>query len=218
MAEIDHQWNTRVDKALNERIYLTECSKIYSSSGNNFKFNVMGSRGISYKIKINDKIECSCPDHTNRHNICKHIMFVLIRMLKINSNHVFNHHHANNSLKVTSNTLLKCNEFIRNRELNENFDIFSSDVNDKNECIIQRTCLIRQNEEYMKSIKETQRPYLEDSCPICYEDFKDTLDEEIVWCVSQCGKSVHSNCFKMWCSRSLLGGACVYCRTPWHDV
>lgn len=59
-----------------------------------------------------------------------------------------------------------------------------------------------------------QRPWIGHDCAICC-DVMDA-EENVVYCASQCGQSVHASChkqFKKHCRSKTL--TCVYCRTPW---
>lgn len=44
---------------------------------------VKGESGNTYKVSINGTNECTCPDFVKRHEECKHIYFVLGRVLKV---------------------------------------------------------------------------------------------------------------------------------------
>ena len=79
MSEKNKAIRDRIEKALKQRMYLINASMI---SENNWKFIVEGSTGIHYDVLINNKLSCSCKDFTTRHLICKHIYFIIVRVLK----------------------------------------------------------------------------------------------------------------------------------------
>jgi hypothetical protein len=60
-----------------------------------------------------------------------------------------------------------------------------------------------------------QKPLEEgDICAICYEDLRG--GEQLVYCKSGCGKSLHTACFKEWQNHARGGEVnCVYCRAVW---
>lgn len=62
----------RVQKALKEPLeILTEKHKS--------SYVVKGSAGALYSVNIDgDRAECTCPDHTNRKIVCKHIIHCII--------------------------------------------------------------------------------------------------------------------------------------------
>jgi len=48
------------------------------------EFAVLGSTGNVYNVRIAQTPHCSCPDH-ERGNLCKHIIFVLLRVLGLSA-------------------------------------------------------------------------------------------------------------------------------------
>lgn len=54
-----------------------------------------------------------------------------------------------------------------------------------------------------------------DTCPVCYEDFKPSQREDLVFCETSCGKPLHRACSEQWslCRRQAnLPMSCVWCR------
>ena len=51
------------------------------------KFAVLGSTGNLYDVRITHIPTCSCPDFAKGH-LCKHVIFVMLRVLKANSSTV----------------------------------------------------------------------------------------------------------------------------------
>ncbi|KAI7893746.1 uncharacterized protein EV154DRAFT_600588 [Mucor mucedo] len=47
------------------------------------EFEVRGSTGQNYTVKIGPKLDCTCRDHRTRATHCKHILFILSQELKI---------------------------------------------------------------------------------------------------------------------------------------
>ncbi len=192
-------WTSRLDRAFTQRIYLMECSKVYSGLDPRFKFKVMGASGSAYKIKINnERISCKCPDHTVRHSLCKHLLFILIRALNQSDSIIYDSYFTSSSFRTIPETLVGCNEFIRKRELGEFTSVFKPN-----------------NNTDTNIPKIIRKPYLDDSCPICCEDFSETTNEDTLWCKTSCGKSVHTNCFAMWHSTKGESVTCVHCRAKW---
>lgn len=69
----------RVERAKTQRIYLVNRNVENESA----IFDVMGSRGIIYKVKLSGSPSCTCPDYETRHSRCKHILFILIRIFNV---------------------------------------------------------------------------------------------------------------------------------------
>lgn len=71
----------RIDRALTQRIYLTEFD------AEKLIFKILGSTGqMVYDVVFKkNNVSCSCPDYQNR-NLCKHIIFLWIRVLRFDVN------------------------------------------------------------------------------------------------------------------------------------
>ncbi|KAH7066305.1 hypothetical protein BKA63DRAFT_159725 [Paraphoma chrysanthemicola] len=63
---------------------------------------------------------------------------------------------------------------------------------------------------------------LDEECAICYDEehLSERASEDIVWCKSGCGRSVHRECFEAWqasCVQESRAATCTHCRTRWVD-
>lgn len=58
----------------------------YSTPGTSFVYSVLGSTGNMYRVTISHRPSCNCPDSLRGHR-CKHVVFVLLKFLKVPSNH-----------------------------------------------------------------------------------------------------------------------------------
>lgn len=63
---------------------------------------------------------------------------------------------------------------------------------------------------------------LDEECPICYEGgpLSECDASEVVWCRSNCGRSVHKTCFQDWraqCGTDRNRLTCAVCRSDWHE-
>jgi hypothetical protein len=209
----DYNFVSRLDRAFQQRIYLIDCHSLsHDSLSNNslahdsstcnkrtYEFEVMGNTGTVYDISLKEggKIQCSCPDHDQNWKLCKHMLFVLIRILGINREIVYNDYFkmvedARKSFNVTNSTIDLCSHYLQKREAMLLEGVSREDLSSG----VKR-----------KPIQE------EDSCPICLEEFSSTK-EKIDWCKGQCGNNVHNSCFVKW-SKKLDTVSCVYCRSAW---
>ncbi len=195
---LDWQFSSRIDRAFKQRIYLIEATHLSSEDnniirkkeGDAFFFEIMGNSGTAYGISMieNGNIHCTCPDHNINGNLCKHLLFVLIRVLGFNKDSVFTdyyipvHEEQNEEFKISPLTVERCIRYMEHRE-------------------------ILQTKEGKRDVNK------EDPCPICLEDLG---DEPLLWCKTQCGNSVHRSCFMKWCEKKSRGQAtCVLCRAQW---
>lgn len=78
----------RIKRALSQRMFLLNAKR----DKDQWIFQIEGSRGVSYTVKmpilISDSTSvtsacCTCPDYERRRLLCKHIMFISIRVLKM---------------------------------------------------------------------------------------------------------------------------------------
>lgn len=75
----------RKSRAKQQKIYLIEClpfDKIIDKYRRSYA--VMGSTGNVYNVTIDNSPSCTCPDFQTRHKRCKHIYFILIRVMHVN--------------------------------------------------------------------------------------------------------------------------------------
>ena len=70
----------KIKDALKQRMFLID----YSSNDQSLYFKIENYSSKVYDITINsNKITCTCPDYNIRNRICRHILFILSRILKI---------------------------------------------------------------------------------------------------------------------------------------
>lgn len=184
----------RFERCYTDGLYLIE-SFIPDAQILERKYSIMGSKGNVYEVTINYNPYCNCPDHLIRHKRCKHIYFVLSRIMKITN---------------------PDKEWFNDEELS---DMFQNVPDITNNLIINNNL----KEKYLKDIANEeehkdengtikQRDYKDENCPICLEPLEN--GKKIVFCKYSCGKSIHQKCFSMWEKKS--GGICVFCRGNWY--
>lgn len=71
--------SSRVDKALSQPMYLMSALR----TGNcDWSFLVQGSSGTNYYLHFSDeRFVCECPDFVKRQSLCKHVYFIIGRVL-----------------------------------------------------------------------------------------------------------------------------------------
>lgn len=139
----------KLDKALKQRLFLIDAEMI---SLNNWKFIVEGISGTSYTIYINDQLSCSCGEFKKRNLICKHIYFIISKVLKDSKQIILNEIGSKPNICIFS---LKIN-----LNLNEKFN---NNLNPR-----------------FKNIIKYNNDNINDICSICYDDF--IKDETITKC------------------------------------
>lgn len=161
---------TRANRAITQKIYLVDTQIITDISR---KFIVLGSTGNEYLVTICANHTCTCPDYNTRFINCKHIYFIILRVLKIEAD--------------------QKDKNFNSEELVSIFKLFDCQTVDAS---------LKRHKVQLKT---------DDVCPICLDELDNT--EQIDYCTYNCGKAVHSNCFKMWTKNK--GKKCVYCYTAW---
>ncbi|KAI8641396.1 hypothetical protein BD408DRAFT_418210 [Parasitella parasitica] len=78
---IPDELKVRSQRALDEPIQLVSSEMIRYQRKHEFK--VRGTTGKIYIVTIGPRLECNCRDHQIRKGHCKHILFILLRELRI---------------------------------------------------------------------------------------------------------------------------------------
>ena len=185
--------DTRVKKAMNQRLYLIGIETNKTLNSEHVKiYKIVGSTGNIYTVTINEIASCTCLDFLTHHCRCKHIYFVLLRVIRIDPIYKDKEIFTIEELVIMSNETKHVEGlYIAN--------IFINKYND----------LMGLNDDDMNLIKMVEAK-LEDACPICMDDILN--DEEYIVCEKSCGKCVHKNCFTVWTANHPPN--CLYCKKP----
>lgn len=180
------------------------------SSPTGCEFFVLGATGNVYSVKLEKRPSCTCPDAA-KGNICKHFLFVMLRVLKL----------PESDPRVWQKALLST-------ELEELLSMSATNEGVlANQRVRQRFREITgTNPEPDALPKDTEKSIqrdLEGDCPVCYEALagNDGKPGELVVFCKTCGNNVHRDCFERWSrSKRSTGGrvTCIYCRADWDDI
>ncbi|CAE7751992.1 ALG9 [Symbiodinium sp. CCMP2592] len=72
----------RIDRALEQRLYLLKLERPHAGGAGGI-FHVLGSTGNVYTVHIGTKPSCDCPDFLKGRGPCKHILFIWLRVLRL---------------------------------------------------------------------------------------------------------------------------------------
>ncbi|KAK4151116.1 E3 ubiquitin-protein ligase Zswim2 [Chaetomidium leptoderma] len=159
-----------------------------------------GSTGNIYTVTIAAQPRCDCP-HARVGNQCKHVLYVLARVLRARFEHVY------------QLALLRS-------ELREIFAGAPPPL-----------MLTTGDDGDDAGTGAGKRKPVEGDCPICFCEMEVTVvgagggGEPVVWCRAACGQNVHKGCFETWAAtkrRQAAGGGgsaevtCPYCRSVWE--
>jgi len=175
----------RKNRGIKQNLFLIETKDIDQKSK---QYTVMGSTGNVYNVTIKNSPKCSCPDNKYRYRRCKHIYFILIKVMKVKKEEEDKRRFNDNDLEEM---------FKRIPEITNSLMV-DGDIYNK-----------YQNMNQQKITKKS----LDDICPICLDDLEN--GEELDYCKYSCGKSVHSQCFGMWI-KARNKKTCVFCRQIWE--
>lgn len=182
--------SSRKQRGKTQNIYLVESR--YNDSVEKREYVVLGSTGNVYTVEISICPTCTCPDYMTRGKRCKHIYFILTRVMKITVQNEDKEFYLPEDLMV-----MFCNVP----------DVLNNIMVDSSKKIKYEKLKIN------KKTGEVPRRDLDDICPICLDEL-DEGDEPIEYCKYSCGKPIHTVCFEMW-SKKKGTQECVFCRSPW---
>ncbi|KAJ4825087.1 hypothetical protein Tsubulata_035202, partial [Turnera subulata] len=177
----------RIYRALRHRLRLLHRSES--------SFFILGATGNVYTVTLSTSPSCTCPDRTSP---CKHILFVLIRVLGVSLDDACLRRRSLRPCKLTrllgTPTLP---EAMAGVGLRERFHR-----------------LFFQGKEGGGLVARAE---VEDgaTCPVCLEEMG--KGEKVVGC-GTCGNGIHEECLLRWKrSRGRRAASCVLCRAKWRD-
>ena len=159
----------RIERCFTDNIYLIESIPPDSVDDNERTYVIMGHSGHVYNVTISRKPHCTCPDFYLRGNRCKHIYFVLMRIMNIEN---------------------PTDKYYNDDELQEMFSNIPP---------VAQNLMYQGNDVPLvgKEIKEVEQKFDKgDICPICLDPLENGKDLD--FCRYSCGKTIHKKCFSMW--------------------
>ncbi|KAJ7965936.1 Mitogen-activated protein kinase kinase kinase 1 [Quillaja saponaria] len=157
-------------------------------------FFILGATGNVYTVILSSTPSCTCPDRTTP---CKHILFVLIRVLGVSLDDVC----------LRRRTLRSC-------QLSRLIDMPTLA-----EALAGASLRQRFHQLFFHSRQGCLRPVVEiedgTTCPICLEEMG--KEDRVVSC-GTCKNPIHEECLVRWKrSRGRRSASCVICRARWRD-
>eukprot|EP00929_Paragymnodinium_shiwhaense_P052184 TRINITY_DN26147_c0_g1_i2.p1 TRINITY_DN26147_c0_g1~~TRINITY_DN26147_c0_g1_i2.p1 ORF type:complete len:547 (+),score=21.67 TRINITY_DN26147_c0_g1_i2:196-1836(+) len=179
----------RMGRALEQRMYLLEQMDLNSDHGPSKQFEVLGSTGNAYTVRIGALVSCSCPDALKGF-VCKHQLFVFLRVLRA----------PRSSALIYQRALLSS-------ERVELFAAVRSFQAETNAVAIQP---VREAYKESKNPRDPvqHRGLASDDCPICYEE----LAQEALKVCKTCRNAVHEACLTKWSLARVGRVSCPSCR------
>ena len=87
----------RKNRGKNQNICL---KKVNFLSDNKREYVIIGTTNNSYTVTVSNIVTCTCPDHETRQVRCKHIYFVLCKILKIENGDEDKYFYTNSKLRT----------------------------------------------------------------------------------------------------------------------
>ena len=187
----------RIGRALEQRLYLVEQRDLTSTTnGLSREFVVLGSTGNVYTVQIGKIPSCNCPDCSRGH-LCKHILFVFLRVLRVppHSPIIYQKALLQSELQEIFTRVSEAAQAVKVRdEVAAAYKkAFSGENSSENS--VQGE-LIKADDDH--------------ECPICFENIGGS--KEAVERCSTCRKAIHKECLLKWLTRT---PSCCFCRSPW---
>lgn len=197
----------RIDRAFTHRLYVLGHEELEDGQTGAW-VDVLGSTGNVYRVTLSSKgNDCQCPDFSKGHTVCKHILFVTLRVCKLDR--------EDHRVWQTSLTPSELRPLLAQLRDGTRLGTVRADP-----------AIMRGYQEI--SSQDAERTHaapqpLPADCPICYEEIcqacfqKDSAMESstAVTCRT-CGHHLHADCRNRWAKSSPKGDTCPLCRNPWE--
>ncbi|KAK7311767.1 hypothetical protein RJT34_10108 [Clitoria ternatea] len=155
-------------------------------------FFIFGATGNVYTVSLSCTPSCTCPDRTTP---CKHILFVLIRVLGVSLDDVC----------LRRRTLRPC-------QLQRLLAMATLP-----EAVAGATLRQRFHQLFFGATSRGPKVDMEEgaTCPVCLEEMR--KEEKVVAC-GTCRNPIHEECLARWKrSKGRRTASCVICRARWRD-
>jgi hypothetical protein len=190
----------RKQRGLAHPILLLDFAKDDAKENQQLEFLVLGTTATTYSVRYNGhKWNCTCPDFQRRQKFCKHIYFVIARVLQRD---VLNDDLDEKETRRQQDDIDELYLTIRNRMQQQNGTIKNPEPESE------------KGTDASQLYKVKQRDYIGEVCCFCLDPM--TTVCPIVYCESECGKTVHKMCFQRYVQTLPKKNEwkCPYCRSP----
>lgn len=155
---------------------------------------------IAEKVTIGSPHTCTCAQHEKQSGFCVHLLFVLLKVLKIPDSSIYA-----KKMQFTDSEI----------DMILSGGLHPAPKRDKPQRIKKNPTTI-EGGGVPESKVERQVLNEDDMCPICQDDMK--TDEGITWCRTGCGNNIHAKCMKMYAQFKISKKElvmCPLCREDW---
>ena len=194
----------RIARAETQRMFLVQKGSL-SKGELSCEFVVLGSTGNVYTVTIQRLPHCTCPDHA-RGNLCKHILFVLLKVMALNpeSSLIFQAAWISSELQSMFEQMdiryrQVSGAVLANERVRETFQKLS-----QGEALQEET-----------SVACRREAGVDDDCPICFDAL--ISGGKTTFCRARCGANFHQLCIQHWLQQNRQNPTCPMCRVTWDD-
>ncbi|KDQ61266.1 hypothetical protein JAAARDRAFT_32263 [Jaapia argillacea MUCL 33604] len=189
----------RVDRVASQRFFMVERKR----NGEELReeFGVLGSTGNVYKVVIDKKPSCDCPD-ARKGNHCKHILFIFMKVLQVpyQSNVWYQKALLTSELQTIFANAPEAPNSVTNQRVREAYARATGKASGSSSSNTNET--------------NKRLPGPEDDCPICYENMHKVDVKKMAFC-DTCKNGLHLECFQQWARTAGRNVTCVFCRAEW---
>lgn len=196
----------RLGRAQTQRLYLVQQSAIPEGGGAGaVDFTVLGSTGNVYTVTLSRVPGCNCPDHQKRQDLCKHLLFVLLKVVGLDISDPLSFQKA-----YLTSELERLFEKLRARRVGGTVL-----ANER----VRAAVAAGEPPVPEEGGGSNRRRSLEDDggadCPICFDALTGAPADRLTYCRAACGANFHADCIRRWLAASSHQG-CPNCRQPWQ--
>jgi len=195
----------RIDRARTQRLYLVQRSEVNDLSCD---FVVLGSTGNVYNVRVSKIPKCSCPDHA-RGNLCKHILFVMLKVIGLDpgSPLVYQAAYLDEELGEIFSLMLSRRvggSIMANDQVKATYAALITNDNDDDD--------VETSGAHRKSLDDD-----DSDCPICFDRMD--VSGNLTYCRAACGTNFHADCIQRWLGQqNRTQPTCPNCRQPWETT
>ncbi|GKY94718.1 hypothetical protein MPSEU_000437300 [Mayamaea pseudoterrestris] len=194
----------RIHRGVTQRLYLIERTE---EGPDEMVFSVLGSTGNVYQVTLTHIPTCTCPDFMRKQDVCKHMIFVLTKVvgLGVENRLVYQRAFVTTELEELFDMAKRRRvggSVLANQRVRESFKNGASSCGGA-------VC----GKDDSASGEPVPRSLLVD-CPICFDRLQ-TL-EECTTCLV-CNAGFHKDCIRRWTGQQQRSGSpsCPNCRSAW---
>ncbi|KAJ1967045.1 hypothetical protein H4R35_006826, partial [Dimargaris xerosporica] len=206
----------RIARAQEQRMFMVEREEI---DNGNYKFAILGSTDNVYTVQIDRTPRCSCADYRFS-RLCKHILFVMIKVLRLPPDNplVYQRAWLRSELTQILANMAPDPAAVASKRIQQEYRRLAAPDHPPADTVSDEATGSKPNDPLVSAMGIRRRTLVsmalnsnetdadDDLCPICYDTMtpEQWCNQELLWCQRGCGNNVHLVCFEQW--REHYGG------------